>query len=280
MDQLFIAQYPPERMILDNLMEISRTTLDQVLGKVLQQLEDLHPNDSSIPSYAELVTTIRANLSKEPDLATLFAGWEKELALKQHKISEKNKEANKLENKSTREKRKAQLEAQKSKLNFIHSIKYASLYAEIARKKKSENSIDQAWAYACKASYCCGEISANSIIELGTLTTEKTKKQNSSNSKEINKKTGRLKEYIATLIREHTPQDGWPTETDAISAVVELKTIIGKFIKDHDIRRVTVSNIENLLLQQWINKPGAIQEALKETVRLPQKKGKGQSSAP
>lgn len=272
MDPQFVAQHPPERVMLNHLTEIGKMTLDQVLDRVLWQLEDLHPNGSSKPSFAELVGTIRASLRNESSLIALLADWDREFEVQRQRISKALKEASKLEDECARKKRIAKLSTERTSLNYYHSIQYACLHAELARNAKIESNTEQAWVYACEASYRCGAISENSLIELDNLTIEKTSRQNSNNAKKINKKIETFKKYLATLIIEHSPQDGWPTNTEAMSKLSEMPEVQSKlkaFFKEHKITRVSPTNIKNRTLQYWANEPGVIRDALKAVVRKP-----------
>ncbi|HHW2650540.1 TPA: hypothetical protein ACUT9R_005802 [Pseudomonas aeruginosa] len=269
-----MTQYPLEQRIFDSLKKISKISLEQNLGRLRLQLQDLYtdtPND-----HDKVATEIRSKLDNEPALATLIIDWEKTIEHEREKLK-----GGRSDEKKDRH--------QKNILRptFALSVKYATLYIELAHKAKREGKIEQAWAYAFEAAHLCGEISANSIIELDALTIEKTSKQNSDNAKGINRKSLLLKEYIASLIRENTPQDGWSTKKEAISTITSLKspnknnekpkTLIEEFIKNNDIIRPQSSNITDLLLRNWIYEPGAIQDALKKAIR-PTKKNSERDS--
>lgn len=272
MDLQFLAQYPRERIIIDEINEISRTTFEENLNRLELILGDLHSDSVITSSHNELKACIRNTLDSEPDLAALIIDWNKEVEREQEKANSKKENSKKtVRNKIT-------------KLAFALSIKYATLYIELASKAYRESKLNQAWAYACKASYCCGEIVANSMIDLDILTIEKTSKTNSTNGKAITKKYKPLQEFIATLIREHKPENGWPSSTAAIRTVTSLKspanendknkqppTLVEVFIQEHRVPRVTEKSIYDRLLKTWRYECDSIKNALKETVLKPSK---------
>lgn len=271
MDLQFLAQYPRERIIIDEINEISRTTFEENLNRLGLILEDLYSGSAITSCHDELKACIRNTLDSEPDLAALIIEWNKEVEREQEKPNSKKANKKTVQNKITRP-------------AFAISIKYATLYIELASKAYRESKLNQAWAYACKANYCCGEIVANSIIELDILTIEKTSKTNSANGKAITKKYKPLQEFIATLIREHKPENGWPSSTAAIRAVTSVKspanendknkqppTLVEVFIQEHRVPRITGKSIYDRLLKTWRYECDSIKNALKETVLKPSK---------
>ncbi|MGU2097445.1 hypothetical protein ACSEN2_17530 [Pseudomonas aeruginosa] len=266
MDEQFMAQHLLKQRILDRLKKISNVSFEQSLERLRAQLKDLYTDTPT--GHGRVTTEIRKELDNKQALATLIINWEKAIEHEKEKFKSET---------SNKKKEQHQKEIERLKLSL--PVKHATLYIELASKAKSAGKTEQAWAYALEAAHLCGEISSNSIIEFDTLTTEKTSKQNSNNAKGINKKLLLLKEYIAKLIREHTPQDGWRTKTDAVIAISSLKstnkinenpkTLIEEFIEKNDIKIAKSSNIANLLLKKWTNEPGAIQDALKKAI--PQK---------
>lgn len=271
MDLQFLAQYPHERIIIEEINEISRTTFEENLNRLELILEDLYSGSVTTSSHDKLKACIRNRLGSEPDLAALIIDWNKEVEHEQKKLNSKKANKKTIQNKITR-------------LTFAISIKYATLYIELASKAYRESKFNQAWAYACKASYCCGEVVANSMIDLDILTIEKTSKTNSSNSKSITKKYELLQAFISSLILTHAPKNGWPSKTAAIRAVTSLKspanendkntqppTLVEVFIQEHKIPRITGESIYDRLLKTWMYECDSIKNALKETVLKPSK---------
>ncbi|HEP9713068.1 hypothetical protein [Pseudomonas aeruginosa] len=263
MDELFMAPHLLKQRILDRLKNISNVSLEKNLDRLRAQLKDFYANTPT--EHDRAATEIRKVLDNEQALATLIIGWEKAIEHEKEKLK-----------RETSEKEKEQHQKEIERLKFSLPIKHTTLYIELALKAKSAGKTEQAWAYALEAAHLCGEISSHSIIEFDTLTIEKTSKQNSNNAKGINRKLLLLKEYIANLIIENTPQEGWRTKNDAITTIASLKstnktnekpkTLIEEFIEKNDIKRAKPSNIINLLLKNWTNEPGAIQDALKKAI--------------
>ena len=265
MDEGLTARYPLEKLMIDRFKEVSNITLDQNLARLTIQLQELYADSPT--KYDELTAEIRSRLGDEVALAIELINWDDTVEHERQKLK------NEID-----ERESAKYLKNIRRLSFTLSIKHATLCVELAHKARSEGRIDQAWALTCEASHLCGEISASSLFELDTLTIEKTAKQNSKNSKGINSKTKLLKDYIALLLLENAPPDGWRTKSEAISEIVQLKpqdggkpenvkTKIETFIIINEIKRIRASNIKNLLLKKWANEPGQIKEALTKTVR-------------
>ncbi|EPB7181946.1 TPA: hypothetical protein ACRNCN_002649 [Pseudomonas aeruginosa] len=264
MHHLFMAQHLVEQRVLDRLEQISNISLEQTLGRLRAQLQDVCTDTQT--DHDRVTTEIRRKLDNAQALATLIIDWEKAV--------DYERETLKSEGSGDNEDQYSE-EIERPKLSL--AIKHATLYIELGLKAQSTGNVEQAWAYAVEAAHLCGEISANSIIELNKLTIERTSKQNSNNAKGINKKTQLLKKYIASLITEHTPKNGWSTKKEAISLITSLpstnknhetpRTLIEDFIDTNGIKRITPSNIVNRIYN-WTNEPGEVQDALRKSMHL------------
>jgi len=93
MDLQFLAQYPHERIIIEEINEISRTTFEENLNRLELILEDLYSGSVTTSSHDKLKACIRNRLGSEPDLAALIIDWNKEVEHEQKKLN--SKKANK-----------------------------------------------------------------------------------------------------------------------------------------------------------------------------------------
>lgn len=164
---------------------------------------------------------------------------------------------------------------------LLKQVRYACLYAELARAAKESKNHNEAWAFNNYSSLMTGQIMAKSEEILSRTQTEERSNQNSKNAQGRNKYILLVKEEAARLLEELRPTDGWPSKVNAIAA---LEGPLAAFIdpdicngersavteiKTKTIGGVTATNIANRLTT-WLREDAMLRYAWEKNMR-PQK---------
>ncbi|TEP24805.1 hypothetical protein IPC75_06290 [Pseudomonas aeruginosa] len=272
MDKTFTQQHTNQQIMLDHLKELGNQKTEEVIYRILHQLKTYYPELPQFPSLSELERAIDESLTEESNVATLLATWNSEIDKKRLPLEEKIKQAraelalakdsersnkNKTTTKelSTAKRALSKAESEQYNLSLVHSIRYAMVYARLALKSHHEGKTDKALTYTNEASFSCGEISANSNIELDRL----VKDQKYKNGLNRNIAIQKAKDRAIELLKINKPIGGWPSKQKAAASIkIELE----EFINKNKLPGITSSNVINTLLKTWSTHDEGIKTAL------------------
>lgn len=161
---------------------------------------------------------------------------------------------------------------------MLKQVRYACLYAELARAAEENKNHNKAWAFNNYASLMTGEILAKSEAILSRAYMEERSNQNSKNAQGRNKSILLVKEKAARLLEEMRPTEGWPSKVNAIAtlegplaAFIDPDKRSGEKssavdIKPKTIGGVTTTNIANRLTT-WLREDEIVRNAWEKNKR-------------